>query len=193
MGNGEQKSCRIGVVYCSIGGNTARVAKAMQSAINSHGLPVDLIQFKAEQDIDIFAYNLIFFGAPVYDNLAPLPVMKFLSDKKKSGGNLAAAPEMPGRYAVVFCTYGGAHTGIGEAMPLLKYMGQIFEHKGYRVVEEWPLLGEFPTAKTPAYNTAGRLGNVMGRPNQHDLDMVAGQTSGLLRRLQHKLGIAEHM
>jgi len=73
----------------------------------------------------------------------------------------------------------------------LKYMGQVFEHEGIRVVEEWPVVGEFPGINDPNYNTAGRLGNVTGRPNDSDLRVIAGQVSGVLRRLQYKLGIEE--
>ena len=83
----------------------------------------------------------------------------------------------------------GGHTGIGEAIPLLKYMGQSFAHEGIRVVEEWPFVGDFPGVRNPDYNTAGRFGDIIGRPNDRDLEVVAGQVSGLLRRLQHKLGI----
>ena len=189
----RENDCRIGVVYCSIGGNTAKVAKAIHETIQGFGLAADLVEFKPDEDIDLFAYNLIFFGAPVYNNLAPKPLMQFLARKKHGAATLAAAPELPRRYSVVFCTYGGAHTGLGEALPLLKYMNQIFEHNGYRVVDEWPVLAEFPTAKTPEYNTAGRFGDVTGRPNKYDLEIVAGMTSGILRRLQIKLGIEEHM
>jgi hypothetical protein len=130
-------------------------------------------------------------GAPVYFNLAAQPVMKFLQSLRGRATNWVAAPEKPGHFAVVFCTYGGGHTGIGEALPLLKYMGQVFEHEGVRVVEEWPVVGGFPGINDPDYNTAGRLGNITGRPNASDLRVVAGQVSGLLRRLQYKLGIGE--
>jgi hypothetical protein len=70
-------------------------------------------------------------------------------------------------------------------------MGQVFEHEGIRVVEEWPVVGEFPGINDPNYNTAGRLGDITGRPNVNDLRVVSWQVSGLLRRLQHKLGIEE--
>jgi hypothetical protein len=53
------------------------------------------------------------------------------------------------------------------------------------------VVGDFPEIKDPFYNTAGRLGDVTGRPNDHDLRIVAGQTTGLLRRLKVKLGIEE--
>jgi hypothetical protein len=119
--------------------------------------------------------------------------MKYLQSLRGRAANLAAAPEKPGHYAVVFCTYGGGHTGVAEAIPLLKYMGQVFEHEGVRVVEEWPAVGDFPGINDPNYNTAGRLGEVTGRPNDGDLRIVAGQVSGLLRRLQRKLGIEEQL
>ena len=118
-------------------------------------------------------------------------VMKFLKKLQRRATYAVSAPEKLGRYAIVFCTFGGGHTGISEALPLLKYMGQVFEHEGVRVVEEWPVVGDFPGIDDQTYNTAGRLGDVTGRPNQYDQRIVAGQVSGLLRRLQYKLGITE--
>ena len=149
------------------------------------------MEIEADLEIDVFSYELVFIGAPVYFNLAPQPVMKFLQKLRSRAANLAAAPEKPGNFAVIFCTYGGGHTGIGEALPLLKYMGQVFEHEGIRVVEEWPVVGDFPGISDPRYNTAGRLGDITGRPNVGDLQVVAGQVSGLLHRLQYKLRIEE--
>jgi hypothetical protein len=149
------------------------------------------MEINDDLEIDAFSYELIFMGAPVYFNLAPQPVMKFLQRLRSRAANIAAAPEKPGHFAVVFCTYGGGHTGIGEAIPLLKYMGQVLEHEGIRIVEEWPVVGDFPGINDPNYNIAGRLGDVTGRPNENDLQVVAGQVSGLLRRLQYKLGIED--
>jgi len=178
-------------LYWSKGGNTRKVAETIHATIQSHGLSSELVEIEADLGIDVFSYELVFIGAPVYDNLGPQPVMKFLRRQKQRAANLPAAPEKPGHFAVMFCTFGGGHTGIGEATPLLKYMGQAFEHEGIRVVEEWPVVGDFPEIKDPFYNTAGRLGDVTGRPNNYDLRIVAGQTSGLLRRLKLKLGIEE--
>ena len=184
-------SCRALVLYWSKGGNTRKVAQAIHTTVERHGLLSEIVQIKAELEIDVFSFELVFVGAPVYFNLAPQPVMTFLQKLRSRAANLAAAPEKPGHFAVVFCTYGGGHTGTGEAIPLLKYMGQTFEHEGVRVVEEWPVVGEFPAISDPRYNTVGRLGDVTGRPNDSDLQVVAGQVSGLLRRLQYKLGIEE--
>ena len=182
---------RVLVLYWSKGGNTRKVAETIHAAIKSHGLSSELVEIEADLGIDVFSYKLVFIGAPVYNNLGPQPVMKFLQRQKHRAANLPAAPEKPGHFAVMFCTFGGGHTGIGEAIPLLKYMGQAFEHEGIRVVEEWPVVGDFPEIKDPFYNTAGRLGDVTGRPNDYDLRIVAGQTTGLLRRLKIKLGIEE--
>jgi flavodoxin len=182
-------SCRTLVLYWSKGGNTRKVAQTIHTTVQEYGVSSEIAEITEELEIDVFSYELVFTGAPVYMNLAPQAVMKFLQKLRRRAGNLASAPEKPGHYAVVFCTYGGGHTGVGEAVPLLKYMGQAFEHEGIRVVEEWPVVGDFPGIDNPAYNTAGRLGNVLGRPSDSDLRIVAGQVSGLLRRLQHKLGI----
>ena len=184
-------NCRVLVLYWSKGGNTRKVAETIHTTVQRHGISSEIMEINDDLGIDTFSYELIFVGAPVYFNLAPQPVMKFLQGLRSRAANLAAAPEKPGHFAVIFCTYGGGHTGTGEAIPLLKYMGQVFEHEGIRVVEEWPVVGDFPGINDPNYNTAGRLGDITGRPNVSDLRVVAGQVSGLLRRLQYKLGIEE--
>ena len=185
--------CRVLVLFWSKGGNTRKVAETIHSTVQGYGISSEIMEINADLDIDVFSYELVFAGAPVYINLGPQPVMKFLQSLRNRAANLPAAPEKPGHYAVVFCTYGGGHTGINEAIPLLKYTGQAFEHEGVRIVEEWPVVGEFPGINDPHYNTTGRLGDVTGRPNELDLSVVAGKVSGLLRRLQHKLSIADLM
>lgn len=184
-------SCNALILYWSKGGNTRKVAEMIHTTVQEHGISSEIVEIKDDLEIDVFSYELVFAGAPVYFNLAPQPVMKFLQRLRSRAANMAAAPEKPGHFAVTFCTYGGGHTGVGEAVPLLKYMGQAFEHEGIRVVEEWPVVGDFPGISDPLYNTAGRLGNVTGRPDDSDLRAIAGQVSGVLRRLQYKLGIEE--
>jgi hypothetical protein len=88
----------------------------------------------------------------------------------------------------MFCTYGGGHTGVREAMPCLLYMQQIFEHAGIRVVEEWPVVGDFKQS-SEEYNTTGRLGDIRGRPNESDLADIAGRTAGILRRMRYMLNL----
>ena len=185
--------CRVLVLFWSKGGNTRKVAETIHTSVQRHGIPSEMIAITADLEIDVFSYDLVFMGAPVYFNLAPQPVMKFLQGLRSRAANLPSAPEKPGRYAVVFCTYGGGHTGTGESVPLLSYMGQAFAHEGVRVVDEWPVVGDFPDSRNPLYNSNGRFGNIAGRPSDSDLCIVAGQVSGLLRRLQHKLGIEERV
>ena len=182
-------SCRVLVLYWSKGGNTRKVAETIHTSVQNHGISSEMAEITADLKIDVFSYELVFMGAPVYFNLAPQPVMKFLQDLRSRAANLPSAPEKPGHYAVVFCTYGGGHTGTEEAGPLLKYMGQAFAHEGIRIVEEWPVVGDFPGSRNPLYNKTGRFGDITERPTDSDLRIVAGQVSGLLRRLQHKLGI----
>lgn len=181
--------CSALVLYWSGTGNTRKVAEAIDATLRSYRIESRLVKITDDLQIDAFAPNLVFLGAPVYSNLGPKPVMRFLERLREGSPVLASAPEHPGHYAVVFCTYGGGHTGVDEAVPFLRYIAQVFAHHGVRVVEEWPVVGEFKGVKDPRYNPAGRLGDIRGRPDQRDLDDVSGRVAGLLRRLQHLLGI----
>ena len=183
-------SCTALVLWWSKGGNTRRVTETIHAALERGGVESTLQEISAELETDAFERNLVFLGAPVYGNLGPGPVMAFLKKLRGKAAGLPSAPERPGRFAVTFTTYGGGHTGLGEAIPLLKYMGQVFEHEGIRVVGEWAVVGEFPDAQ-PGYNATGRLGDIAGRPNEADLAEIAEKVSGLLRQLQHKLGIED--
>ncbi len=69
---------RVLVLYWSKGGNTRKVAETIYATIQSHGLSSELVEMQADLGIDVFSYELVFIGAPVYDNLGPQPVMKFL-------------------------------------------------------------------------------------------------------------------
>jgi len=161
--------------------------------VESFGVSSEMIEIESDLEVDALSYQLIFLGAPVHFNLAPKPVMNFLQKFRSRAANQPSAPEIPGHYAAVFCTYGGGHTGTAEALPLLKFMGQMLEHEGIRVVEEWPVVGDFPSINDPFYNTAGRMGNILGRPHKADLKDLGGQVTGLLRRLQIKLRIEDKM
>ena len=83
---------------------------------------------------------------------------------------------------VVYCTYGGAHTGSNEAVPAVKFMGQLFDHLGFEIVAEWYFIGEYPAhGRMKDYSALGRLGNIKGRPNDADLEEVAERVVGVLR------------
>ena len=55
-----------------------------------------------------------------------------------------ASPRRPGKKVVAYCTYGGAHTGSNEAVPAVKFMGQLFDHLGFEIVAEWYYIGAYP-------------------------------------------------
>ena len=125
----------------------------------------------------------MFIGVPVYGNLPPTPAIAFLERQKQRGVEiLPCAPERPGIGAVVFCTYAGGHTGINEAVPVLKYAGQFLEHEGIRVIDEWAFLGSFPDADE-AYRKGGRAGPNQDRPSEQDLRELEGKVKGLIKRM----------
>ena len=175
---------RILVLYSSITGNTKKVAETIYETASVHIKDTEITELKPDSQIRFYDYNLIFAGTPVHHYLPPKPMIKFFEKHffDEAGPVLPAAPERPGHAAVVFCTYGGGHTGIREAAPALGYIGQHFEHAGIRVVAEWPVVGEFRKAGAD-YNKRGRLGDVSGRPNENDLREIAGKTYGVLKQL----------
>lgn len=173
------------VCYYSRSGNTRSVAQQIHKALADAKANSTLLEISPELEIDYLDYQLVFVGAPVYGFLPPEPVSTFLRDtQRRTNRVVPGAPERPGHAAVVFCTYGGGHTGIREAVPTLKYMGQFLEHQGVRVVDEWAVVGQNRDADD-AYNQAGRIGSVVGRPNDHDLQEVYERTRGLLLRLSN--------
>jgi flavodoxin len=175
------------ILYWSKTGNTRKVAERIYTAVQSQNLSVEIHDITESLEIDFLKYNLVFCGAPVYAFLPPDAVKQFLKKRlPASNPTQPAAPELPGYAAVVFCTYGGGHTGVREAIPALKYMSQFFEHAGIRVVDEWAVVGEFRDAG-PEYNTAGRLGDISGRPSEQDLQEIAGKVKGVLKQLQNVL------
>ena len=88
-----------------------------------------------------------FFGAPPYQFTVADPVLRFIKDKmnfyRDRSDIKPTAPIIPGKRAVIFCTYSGPHTGIRKAIPAVKYMGQFFEHLGFTTAGEWYIVGEF--------------------------------------------------
>ena len=183
------QQCKAITLWWSHTGNTKAVAETIHSTLQEKGIDSTLTEItSSDMEVDYFEYNLVFVAAPVYTNLPPPKVSKFLLKRKKDSGTvIAAAPERPGIFAVMVCTYGGGHTGYNEVVPALKYMGQFFEHMGIRVVDEWGIVGFFQGVEDPNDNTDGRMGDIAGRPNERDLAEVRGRVTGLLHRLKYKL------
>lgn len=176
------------VLFWTKNGNTEKVARRILKTLEDAGMDVKIERITKDLIVEYFDYNLVFLGAPVYENLAPKPVLNFLHRNRRRLGVelLPSAPEVPGIAGIPFCTYGGGHTGYNEAEPMLKHIGQYFEHEGIRVVDYIAVPGVFPEADE-AYNTKGRFGDIRLRPDEHDLAEVDGRVKGILRRLHRVL------
>ena len=94
-----------------------------------------------------------------------------------------ASPRRPGKKVIVYCTYGGAHTGANEAICRSRVHGPIIRSSGFRnLVSEWYFIGQYPaTGRMKDFSAAGRLGNITGRPNASDLAELAERVRGILR------------
>ena len=109
------------IIYWSKGGNTEKVARAIQDSLRETGSNVLLKKVEDAGDIDIFAYDLICVGFPSYRWRPPEPMDEFLNstfrDHRKEGRVKVSAPKVPMKKALIFCTYSGPHSGIREAIP----------------------------------------------------------------------------
>lgn len=180
------------VLFWTKNGNTEKVARCIYDTLRNAGMEASLTRIDKDLEVEYLDYNLIFLGAPVYENLSPKPVLSFLYKNRRREGVvlLASAPEVPGVAAVPFCTYGGGHTGYNEAEPMLKHIGQYLEHEGIRVVDHIAVVGVFPEAEE-SYNTEGRYGDIRRRPDEHDFHEVEGRVRGILRRLHRVLPLGK--
>jgi hypothetical protein len=174
------------VLYWSATGNTEIVANTIKDTLVSEGItPV----FKKVADAaaeEMYDYDLVFLGTPSYSFLPPEPVMKYIKAKmtlhRDRGDIKPGAPMIPGKNAVIFCTYSGPHTGINEATPVGDYLGQFFEHIGFRVAGKWYTVGEFHGSEE--LSTKGRLGDIRGRPDWRDLEEITKNVAVLLKLLK---------
>ena len=170
------------IIYWSKGGNTEKVARAIQDSLREAGSNVLLKKVEDAGDIDVFAYDLICVGFPSYQWRPPEPMDKFLNSTfkghRKEGRVKVSAPKVPGKNALIFCTYSGPHTGIREAIPAGLYAGQFFEHLGFTVLDELYVVGEFHGSEEAS--TKGILGDIRGRPNEEDLRKVKQEVTRIV-------------
>lgn len=173
------------VVYWSHTGNTEKVAASIRAGLESGGMSVTVKRAPDVNDLDFFDYDLVCVGFPSYNWRPPRPIDDFLRDRfahyRKEGRILPGAPVVPGKNALIFCTYSGPHTGIREAVPAGKYAGQFFEHLGFTVVDEWYVLSEFHGDEE--MSTLGRMGNIKGLPDERELRRIEDQARLLVARL----------
>ena len=173
------------VLYWSATGNTEKVAFAIRQALAREGIKPVIKKVGEAAAEELYNYDLIFLGAPSYMWQPPAPVQEYIKAKmdyyRKRGSIKPGAPKVPGKNAVVFVTYSGPHTGISEAVPVGKYLGQFFEHLGFNIIAEWYVVGEFHGSEENS--TKGRLGDIRGRPNRQDLAEVESNVSALIKSI----------
>ncbi|MFC1926534.1 flavodoxin family protein [Chloroflexota bacterium] len=183
--NKTDSELKVLVIYWSATVNTERVANAIQKALAREGVKPVIKKISEAAEEELYQYDLIFLGSPSYQFLPPEPVQNFVKRKMKVHGERGdiklCAPKIAGKTAVVFCTYSGPHTGIKEATPVGKYLGQFFEHLGYEVAATWYIVGEFHGRDD--ISTKGKLGDIRGRPNQQDLAEVESNVTKLVKSL----------
>jgi flavodoxin len=188
--SGLHREIKTLVLYWSATGNTEKVANTIIATLTRTGIKPQVQKIAEVDEIDLYAYDLVFLGAPSYTFQPPDPVQRFIKSKMKfhaeRGDIKWGAPRLPGKTAVVFCTYSGPHTGIREVTPVGDYIGQFFEHLGFEVAGKWYTVGEFHGMEE--LSTLGKLGDIRGRPNQQDLAEVESSVVALLDRLlaRHK-------
>ncbi len=169
------------VVYWSNTGNTKKVAESVRQGLVDAGLKPALIRVEDAEGVDYADYDLFCLGFPSYEWHTPKPVTDYLRRNlvvhRKKGLVKTAAPRVPGKHALIFCTYSGPHTGLNEATPAVKYAGQFFEHIGFDVAAEWCILSEFHGWEEGS--TEGRMGDIRGKPTMEDLEEVRVETRRL--------------
>jgi hypothetical protein len=174
------------IVYWSKTGNTAKVARAIEETLTAAGVEVSVTSPQNAGDLDWYAYDLICLGFPSYRWHPPGPVNDYLSAKfteyRRQGRVHVDAPKVPGKHALIFCTYSGPHSGLDEATPAGDYAGQYFAHLGIEVLAKWYIVGEFHGSLENS--TQGRLGDIRGRPDEQDLEQVRRDTAEIARRIQ---------
>ncbi len=161
------------VLYCTITGNTEKVAKAIEKGLEDGGMETTLINFKDGEDIDYFDYDLVCIGSPTYHWTVPQHFNNFLKKKfnhyKEIGKVLPTSPRVD-KKVLIFCTYSGPHTGIDEVIPTGLYMGQFFDHMGFDVLDKWYILSEF--IGDEVMSTQGCMGDIRGLPSEDNLTEI---------------------
>lgn len=137
------------------------------------------------ENIDLFEYDLVCVGSSSYSWHPPEPMTNFLKKKfdvyRQQGKVNPSAPKVPGKNALIFITYSGPHTGISEAIPAGKDIGQYFEHLGFTVIDEWYVLSELHGSLE--LSTKGRMGDIRGKPTLDDLQQIKEKTKLLASKL----------
>ena len=128
------------IVYWSKTGNTEKVANSIKQGLEEAGVIVTCVKPEDAQTLDYLDYDLVCIGSPSYSWHPPKPMNDFLEKKfatyRQKGEIKTCSPKREGKNALIFVTYSGPHTGINEANPVGKDIGQYFEHLGFTVIDE---------------------------------------------------------
>ena len=183
-------------LYASLNGQTEKVALEIEKAIGEGEGLVKTVNVKTQKDpINLLDYDMIFIGSGVYTWLPSKSMQNWIKTQmdyvRKNDMVLSCAPRIPGKFVCVYCTYAGPHTGEAEAVPAIKYMGQLFDHLGFSIADEWAIPGAFVPKNLQHFNLSGRLGNIEGRPNAEDLKHVREKTKGLIESLSFSIETAK--
>jgi len=150
------------------------VVFAIKDGLAATGVNVSLMKTTEAMNIDYFDYDLVCVGCSSIQWHPPRQVTEFLlkkfDDYRKQGKIKTGAPKVPGKNALIFYTYSGPHTGLREATPVGKYVGQFFEHLGFTVLDEWYVLSEFHGSEERS--TKGRMGDLRGKSTEEDLQKI---------------------
>ena len=173
------------IVYWSGTGNTEKVAFAMRDGLTEAGANVTMLKTQGNEQVDYYEYDLVCLGFPIYSCFIPETMDKFLKGMYWKYYNekriILRAPAVPGKHALIFCTYAGAHSGIDEAVPAVKYAGQLFVHFGIPVIDEWYVVGE--VHENPEASTKGKLGDIRGKPTKKDLKKIKMDAMSLVKHI----------
>ncbi|MEF2229326.1 MAG: hypothetical protein V3571_00200 [Pseudodesulfovibrio sp.] len=182
-------------IFASLNGHTEKIHREIGRACSGLDCTVASLNVgTGDQPISLLEPDVIFIGSGVYTWLPGKGMLKWidrqLKHAREEGLILPGSPRLCGKFACVYCTYGGPHTGEAEAVPALKYMGQLFDHLGIAVAAEWAIPGAFVPEKMRFMNERGRLGDIRDRPNSHDLRAVHERTIGLIESLRPTIALA---
>lgn len=173
------------IVYWSKSGNTEKVAHAIKEGLIQANVDVSFWKLDEAEEHNFLDYDLYCIGFPSYYWHTPAPVTEYLKThfRKHSKAGLVrpSSPRVPGKHALIFCTYSGPHTGLAEASPAVKYAGQFFDHIGVSVVAEWCVLSEF--IGWDEGNIHGRMGDIRGKPTEEELEQITKDTFRLVKSL----------
>ncbi|OKY77739.1 MAG: Flavodoxin [Candidatus Methanohalarchaeum thermophilum] len=178
-------------LYYSLSGNTKKVAERISSTVEELGHEVNTVKITVNtdaSDVDLLDYDFVFNGSGVYQWLPGEPMMDLFDELRERYNEIGdikpGSPKRKGKMAVVYCTYGGVHTGKHEATPAVKYMEQMYDHLGFYILDEWYIIGEYPNSYETA-STEGRLGDIRGKPGEKDLKEIEEKTKGLFSQFKN--------